>query len=708
MKNAQTRLLLKVCGGGLVIGVIIALVCLAFIKYGENKEYRIPYAEYFAFRETENGKWGMINEKGEVLLRAKFSNRPHPVYNGRFTVETDSGTTILYTAEKEPRKIGEYSSIGEFFEDVAPAVEKGKGITFINPDGDVITDFSTFGGEPVTSCTNFINGAAVFKCGRYYGIISKSGHTVAQPEYVSIEAYTSGYFIALHKEYESVEDENKKFFTILDNLGRTKGTLNCGRFNYKDGNLVLGDKLIVSTKDKKNMTGLMDFSGNWFVSPTTGIKEVVWYRNGFYVFMGDNNLGTINKKGEIKTYENTSNISPWKEDRIWFSDGEALFLADQEKTPINQDRYEEVHSTSEYALALALDGTWYSVDTNGKREKVEVSIAELDMSAGPIDREVYSEYLDADGIVDKLQIEKQSCMGIGIGMKPTEVLNRFSELHQQHESRTVPMPLPHELSGTYNFSDIFDIHGIQVMCLTSFPTEAAHTEAFTKTQTQAVILEFGGGAGLVCHSDLLFQKLMDKVKTLGTVVKKAKYALLVKTGERRYYFVAYTIQGIVFCFGDIDTDALDMTGYNEDPEDWPEVTYPREREPQSVEPQWFEEEETDDDGSIKTPRDLLAKRGCPFRDADIIGHWSESYESKSSILTIFKEGGTYYDTHYIVPDKYFTSKHRLESKDIEGQRAFRCRTEKNDYVQESGNHLSLRHIGDYHFVVDIYSSFFND
>ena len=251
MKNAQIRLLLKVCGGGLVIGVIIALVCLAFIKYGENKEYHVPYAEYFAFRETEDGKWGMINAKGEVLFRAKFSRTPHPVYNGRFTVETDSGTTILYTAEKEPRKIGEYSSIGDFFDDVAPAVEKGKGITFIDPDGNVKTDFSTFGGEPVTSCTNFINGAAVFKCGRYYGIISKSGHTVAQPEYVSIKAYTSGYFIALHKEYESVEDENKKFFTILDNLGRTKGTLNCGRFNYNEANLVLGDKLIVSTKDEK-------------------------------------------------------------------------------------------------------------------------------------------------------------------------------------------------------------------------------------------------------------------------------------------------------------------------------------------------------------------------------------------------------------------------------------------------------------------------
>lgn len=70
---------------------------------------------YLPFRETADGKWGMMATDGKVLFSAKFANAPTVVYDDRFFVYNDKGLLEMYTAEAEPRKIGgEYLTAGHF------------------------------------------------------------------------------------------------------------------------------------------------------------------------------------------------------------------------------------------------------------------------------------------------------------------------------------------------------------------------------------------------------------------------------------------------------------------------------------------------------------------------------------------------------------------------------------------------------------------
>ena len=131
--------------------------------------------EYIAFRDGE-GLWGLVSPKGEVLFEGRFKNKPSLVLHGVFSVKNDEGAYEVYTAEAEPKQVGEaYTSIGDFFDGVAPAVPSLGYIRYINTKGETDFELKEAEGKPVSWAGNFHDGRARFKSDGKYGYIDRKG-----------------------------------------------------------------------------------------------------------------------------------------------------------------------------------------------------------------------------------------------------------------------------------------------------------------------------------------------------------------------------------------------------------------------------------------------------------------------------------------------------------------------------------------------------
>ena len=200
---------------------LLLILVLVFISLLSSCQKEESVAEYIPFRSEKDGKWGFINLDGDVLLEDEFKSEPTIVSNDRFFAKNKAGYWEMYTADKNARQVGkEYVQAGAFIEDVAPVVEKGRAIDFIDKNGKVKFTLGNVDGVAITSCRNFIDGVAIFKCGGYYGAIDASGNVVIKPDYLALEPAKDGKLVGIHSKYKETEDRAKVKITVLDTSGK--------------------------------------------------------------------------------------------------------------------------------------------------------------------------------------------------------------------------------------------------------------------------------------------------------------------------------------------------------------------------------------------------------------------------------------------------------------------------------------------------------
>ena len=124
--------------------------------------------QYLPFQESEKSGWGLIGTDGQVLLDDEYKEMSTVAMRDRYFAKNKDGQWELYSIDgKRTKQIGdEYSQVGVFIADVAPVVEKGKSIEFIDRDGDVKFSLDRVDGKEVSTCTNFSDGVAVFRIGK--------------------------------------------------------------------------------------------------------------------------------------------------------------------------------------------------------------------------------------------------------------------------------------------------------------------------------------------------------------------------------------------------------------------------------------------------------------------------------------------------------------------------------------------------------------
>lgn len=267
---------------------------------GEEAQDDKLQIEYFGFQEEEDGPWGLMSTDGTVLVKPKFNGYISPVVNDRFYVGDDDTYTI-YTAEKNPKKIGSYQNCGSFTSDLCPVQDMNDRILYIDKDGNKVLDVTQIGGKKVQAAYNFFCGRAMINTedGKW-GFIDESGEPVIPIKYADAWNFCEDLAI-IYLDIPTYEDDDTGKWCVIDTEGNKLFTkrfndVRPSEFRFADGLLEVTDtegNYILIDKDGETVqkmkehcftnyihdgvftvyntdtsrAGLMDKDGEWIIRP---------------------------------------------------------------------------------------------------------------------------------------------------------------------------------------------------------------------------------------------------------------------------------------------------------------------------------------------------------------------------------------------------------------------------------------------------------
>ncbi len=542
---------------------LLLILVLVFISLLSSCQKEESVAEYIPFRSEKDGKWGFINLDGDVLLEDEFKSEPTIVSNDRFFAKNKAGYWEMYIADKKARQIGkEYVQAGAFIEDVAPVVEKGRAIDFIDKNGKVKFTLGNVDGVAITSCRNFIDGVAIFKCGGYYGAIDASGNVVIKPDYLALEPAKDGKLVGIHSKYKETEDRAKVKITVLDTSGKVLSEFALDRIlesldYFSDGVLAVAKK----DTDGNNYWGLINDKGEWVLHASHKIRAIKGMRNGKFIFSDGEECGLMDFNGEVLIRPKYSDIK--------FTGANQLFVLDdhidpqwklitEEEDVISPNEFDEVYPLPGDKYFVKDDGdSWIIVDDKGKEVKTKVDIYEFSYNQG--DTEFESQYLDLTSFINELHIKKDGLLGLNLTMEVADVIKSFSFLYKQYgegdfSNNASSYRYSNDISVDLNFNNVkFQIAAL----FDDNVTDYTFSSGFSNISPNQISVTFYNEKQLKGHLSQLTRSLKAKLKKVGTIVKETEYALIVASGNA-YYLVGNDGDKVYLNYGNLDVNAINL------------------------------------------------------------------------------------------------------------------------------------------------------
>ena len=542
---------------------LLLILVLVFISLLSSCQKEESVAEYIPFRSEKDGKWGFINLDGDVLLEDEFKSEPTIVSNDRFFAKNKAGYWEMYIADKKARQIGkEYVQAGAFIEDVAPVVEKGRAIDFIDKNGKVKFTLGNVDGVAITSCRNFIDGVAIFKCGGYYGAIDASGNVVIKPDYLALEPAKYGKLVGIHSKYKETEDRAKVKITVLDTSGKVLSEFALDRIlesldYFSDGVLAVAKK----DTDGNNYWGLINDKGEWVLHASHKIRAIKGMRNGKFIFSDGEECGLMDFNGEVLIRPKYSDIK--------FTGANQLFVLDdhidpqwklitEEEDVISPNEFDEVYPLPGDKYFVKDDGdSWIIVDDKGKEVKTKVDIYEFSYNQG--DTEFESQYLDLTSFINELHIKKDGLLGLNLTMEVADVIKSFSFLYKQYgegdfSNNASSYRYSNDISVDLNFNNVkFQIAAL----FDDNVTDYTFSSGFSNISPNQISVTFYNEKQLKGHLSQLTRSLKAKLKKVGTIVKETEYALIVASGNA-YYLVGNDGDKVYLNYGNLDVNAINL------------------------------------------------------------------------------------------------------------------------------------------------------
>lgn len=540
--------------------------------------------QYLPFQSDEDSNWGLVSTDGKVLFENEFKNEPTVVMHDRFFVKNADGKWELYAAQEKPEEIGKnvYDQAGAFIEDVAPVVATGQPIQFINKDGEVKFSLGNVDGQQITECTNFSEGVAVFKAGKYYGCIDNKGNVIVEPEYIQISPASDGKIVAISKKYENSK-KGATSITVLSTSGKVISDISTKSFNdignqFYDGALVVEQEI-----DDENRQGLIDEKGEFIVRPSSKIHRVESIENDKFIFYDGDNYGLMDFKGNIVIRPKYKKLAfAGKDKLLWAVDDKEdanIKLIDEEENVISKSEYEGVLPFYGSSAAVQVSkNSWIFIDDKCNEKKLNEDIYNIDDSEVG-DNIFYSQYVDVDALVKSINLQKTGFLGISLNMNVSGILKAFSALSEESMDMD-----PSDYDGDYSIQNSFGLSRVDVNLSANFdesivsPIESTVTDEYGFTYSETTGYQFKNitpnQIGLeIPRSDLMKGRmsktttaLIKKIKELGSVYKENKNAAIVKVGNLAY-FIANTGQAIEIVFGNLDISNIDISMYADVTED---------------------------------------------------------------------------------------------------------------------------------------------
>ena len=540
--------------------------------------------QYLPFQSDEDSNWGLVSTDGKVLFENEFKNEPTVVMHDRFFVKNADGKWELYSAQEKPEEIGKnvYDQAGAFIEDVAPVVAKGQPIQFINKDGDAQFSLGNVDGQQITECTNFSEGVAIFKAGKYYGCIDNKGNVIVKPEYIQISPASDGKMVAISKKYENSKN-GASSITILSTSGKVIADISTKSFNdyenqFHDGALVVEQEI-----DDENRQGLINEKGEFIVRPSSKIHRIEGIENEKFIFYDGDDYGVMDFKGNVVIRPKYKKLAfAGKGKLLWAVDDKEdanIKLIDEDENVISKSEYEGVlpfHGSS--AAVQVSKNSWIFIDEKCNEKKINEDIYNIDDSEVG-DNIFYSQYVDVEALVKSINLQKTGFLGISLNMNVSGILKAFSALSEGGMSME-----PSYYDGDYSIQNSFSLSRVDVNLSANFdesiasPIESTVTDEYGFTYSETTGYQFKNitpnQIGLeIPRRDLMKGRmsktttaLIKKIKELGSVYKENNNAAIVKVGNLAY-FVANTGQAIEVVFGNLDISNIDISMYADVTED---------------------------------------------------------------------------------------------------------------------------------------------
>ena len=538
--------------------------------------------EFLPFQESKGGNWGMIGVDGEVLFSEEFTTEPSVAVNGRFLVKNASANWEIYTTDKKPQKVGgEYLHAGLFYCDVAPVVEAGQPIKFIDRDGNVRVTLDKIGGKAVSRCSNFTNGQALVEVDGYWGVVDTDGDVVIEPKYAKLSENSQGYYIALDKKYESETDMENLSYTILNDKGKEVTTVKGSKIKdfkpVKTSNRTIGcivqDAMIVETdKGGDRAHGLMTFDGEWKMPPSTKISRFIQNRGQYFIYHSGNGFGLIDMNGEEKIRAKYKLMCFLDDDILMVKkagDDDVMLLSlDDEQ--VGKDEYIDIKPFYDGVHAFAQVGKhdYVLLNKKGEEQKLKVDIYELSEEQMLPDY-FESDFVDVDDLIGKLHLEKEGFLGFTSAMTGPEAINRANEMYANISQDAKKYHDYPAIEGNIKLGKLLPQLSMSTAGLTEKRATGSGWLSYTTTQwTSNPVLSYCLFFNVDANPQLsgkmkdLYSKLLDALKSKGKVERQGKNAAVIDTGNPYSYYIGWAGKLVFLYFGKYNLNTCIVDDYD--------------------------------------------------------------------------------------------------------------------------------------------------
>lgn len=420
---------------------VFSVLSLALASCSGSGEHNA--SEYLPFKSSENGKWGMVSVDGEVLFEEEFTNQPTEVKNGRFLVRNNNGLWEMFTAEENPRKIGEdYKHICEFNSDVTLAVKEGERITIINKEGEVVKTIEKIKGKEIISAYMHNNIVALETEDKKFVFMDTKGNIIegldSFEEYERIKSISHD-VIALLKKKDCTDDGNT--WTVMNTNGEELLSIKEGsKQKYTDidfENSTDEYLLVARTVDGEEQWGIIDYKKEEIVRPSSKIRGITGIRGDKFIFKNSEGLrGVMNMESEV-VLRPKYDVLIWVDDNLLQAhdaeDGYMLTNLDGEK--LTKEKYLSMGSFNDgdYATVKITDNSWGFIDKNGEVLKLKNAPDFYYIGGLKTRDEVESEFVDLDAITGPLKLTENGMLGFNLDMTPLQIINAYNELSEEYE-----------------------------------------------------------------------------------------------------------------------------------------------------------------------------------------------------------------------------------------------------------------------------------
>lgn len=372
-----------------------------------NSQKNFDQLDLIPVKTSKDGKWSMVNAKGEIVYDSEFDKQPSAAKDGVFSAEDSKGLFTVYeTTDKNPTPVENLEGLkgaGYMEDGLMPVVRPKSRIEVVNKKGEKKFELTPDKGHEIVKCAaGYSEGMLVVVNDEdKYGYYDEDGKLAIAPKYESAYNFSEG--LALVNAKGKDDSENK--YIVIDKKGETvfkiKPDMHPWGYGFQDGYLFCVSEDRIIRYDKK---------GEEFKLPSK-IEHISAWNDKYIIFSDeDYNYGIATIDGEILVRakyknlmfngKNLLKLNKWTFFATKDNDDKEVLLINDEGEVLETLDYEYVINGGKFGY-FAGDDNRFSLlndkfELKCKEDFYEVSISLSDKSY------LQSDYFDVAGIADKL------------------------------------------------------------------------------------------------------------------------------------------------------------------------------------------------------------------------------------------------------------------------------------------------------------------